>query len=261
MVNAELYDSRIDITIINSEGVDIIIPPQINKNNFIVNINNESFIFNDYYLSVLHFRLNQNSEKYIWSDNLNNNHRPKSRKGYGLLDIYFDKLRIIIPDNCNQLVQQIAENLAHPHSNANDGEIAVSYPILFYQDVDLELWGNNSIICLSCNDYLSKSLKPDYNQFINTLKDGFSYLGNMYYGDYIVMQIVPNPVNEDYSILYIDFNNPDYIKKILFLRRMIISGELTGHHPYLNNEALVLLNGSYFSIYEWGEELKPIQNI
>lgn len=72
------------------------------------------------------------------------------------------------------------------------------------------------------------------------------------------MQIMPNPHNPEYSVLYINTNNKELYCKNLFTRNLILPTYANGYHPYLNCEALIFSEGKYYSIYETNSEIELI---
>lgn len=62
------------------------------------------------------------------------------------------------------------------------------------------------------------------------------------------MQIVQNPWNSKYHILYINTNDSKLLSKNLFTRRMILPVYVNGRHPYLNQDILIF-NEKGYSVY------------
>ena len=67
----------------------------------------------------------------------------------------------------------------------------------------------------------------------------FKYLGQIYTGDYCILQIIAHPQNSAIPIVYISYSNSLLLNKILFLRKIILPGFCNKRHPYLNCEALI----------------------
>jgi len=70
-----------------------------------------------------------------------------------------------------------------------------------------------------------------------------------------VMQILPNPLNNKFSILQISYNNSKLLNKILFLRKIVLPAFCNKIHPYWNNEALIFYQNKYYTLYEFDNHL------
>ena len=90
-------------------------------------------------------------------------------------------------------------------------------------------------------------------------EQGYTYLGQEYDGNYVIMQIIENPYNNNMSIMYVNTNNIKLIKKHIFCRQMILPTYNNGFHPFLNNEALIFDGKLYFKIQENGMPLEEIK--
>ena len=80
---------------------------------------------------------------------------------------------------------------------------------------------------------------------ILTDKSGYSYNGFRYNGSYAVMQIMDNPWNEKYHILYINTNDSKMFAKNIFTRRMVFPAYVNGMHKYLNKNILIFDENGY----------------
>lgn len=73
------------------------------------------------------------------------------------------------------------------------------------------------------------------------------------------MQEIVSPYDPDKTVLYISYNSEASVQKNLFLRKVLISSYANGLNPYLNNEALVCINGEYRKITEWGADFEKLK--
>lgn len=172
-------------------------------------------------------------------------------KGIGLLYPYFGKLTIVVSGEDNSLLK-VANVLANPKSNSQNGDISVQYPVRILSNElprgNIVYVGYSKEECTVC--YFGEFI-------IKTTKNCFCYKGINYYGDYLVMQIKEKKEGDGY-ILSVESNNSNILKKIIFLRRMILPGDINGENPYLNNLALIYLNNEYYIIKEYGLDMVNI---
>jgi len=74
---------------------------------------------------------------------------------------------------------------------------------------------------------------------------GYVYDGKRYYGAYSVIQIVQNPWNSKYHIVYINTNDSRLYSKNLFTRTVCLPAYVNGWHPYLNRDVLIFDETGY----------------
>ena len=70
------------------------------------------------------------------------------------------------------------------------------------------------------------------------------------------MQIVENPFNKDFSVLYVTTNNHKFFKRQFFIRNMILPSYVSGFHPYLNSSALIFDEKGYHTILDYDMEIE-----
>lgn len=184
----------------------------------------------------------------------------KSCKGMGLLDIYMDSMKIVIPERYESIdeeyiVKDLANKYSHPNTSGYNPIIHVNYPILKDSEVSKELIENNNIILIGTekNNKLIYQTREDMPTQL--LKNGYSYDGNSVYSDYCLLQIFQNPFNVNKKILVISYNNFALLKKSLFLRKVILPSYSNGIHDFLNNDALIFDGKKYFKVYTWGNRI------
>lgn len=250
--NIETED-RIKITVAGTKSIAIKIPPQINRSHFTVILNQSVFDFENYMGKEIIF---ERRRKWVVSD-----HRPciDFRKGTGLLDVYLNRLRIIVPQSSeDDTLKQIAENFSKPYTNGIDPVMYTDYPIYVDGEVPAHIYANNLILL----DY------NHTNSYVNFLKDkllvayddsGYMYKGKRYNGDYVMMQVIANPYDPRLSILVISTNNLKMLRKNLFTRKMVLPYYATGLHPYWNNEALIFTGDRFLALYETDGDLTEVK--
>lgn len=246
-------ENEINITVKNSTGFSVQLPPQINRKSFSITINGKIFRFKNFSNDEIHF-IHKNG--YQISEN-----RPTknvSRKGTGLLDVYVNRLRIIIPNDASEIISKSASKFSTPSSNGFDPIVHTEYPIYkeneFTQDFD------SSFVIFNA-DYKNEKLKNIINNMpIKTDKNGFEYKGKRYDCNYCLLQVKANEYNPDFSILTVSTNDEKLLRSNLLTRRIIISSYCNGINPYWNEEVFIYMDNKYYSIYELGQDIKEITN-
>lgn len=255
-IDAEIKSAnKISITVGNAEGFSIELPMQIDKSNFVVEINKAPFYYRNFTGGTLHFRLGPN-DRYIKKYGID--WKTDYRKGSGLLDVYLGSLRIIVPEEADDRIMKTARNFARPHSNGYYSKLSVNYPIRTIGGIRPEERSGNLVMIGTSAGDMDKTFAPGQNRAIETFPDGIGYKGEKFEGDYCVMQTAENPLNEKASILFIDTNNTAMLRRNIFIRKVILPFANTGIHEYWNNEALVMIGNVYYGIYEHGGELKKL---
>lgn len=255
-VRAEIADAQtIRLQLRNVTGVTVTIPPQIDRKSFTVMINSMVFEFRDYdarqivFVRARHWKVTQTQPV------------TDVRKGTGLLDIYLDRLRILLPDEMpagtENAVRKVAERFASPSSNGFNPDIDVHYPICRESEAPPHIFDNNLLLLDICGG--SKYVKGlSDSLYVHCDEEGFTYRGGRMQGDYMVMQVIACPYDPNRSILVVSANSAEMLQKPLFLRKVIIPTNSNGLHPYWNNEILVYTGGRYYAAYEGGEPLRLV---
>jgi len=245
-------ENLINIRISNSLGITLTIPPQINKCHFQVKINSVLFAFENYKKDSVIF-----TKSAKWSTSEFET-KPDFRKGTGLLDVYLNKLRIIVSDNCSDSVLKCAANLSSPQTGGFTMNIDVNYPVFKLSEMPENILSNNLIVFDMCenNDFIKlckTNSTIDYDEY------GYVYKGKRKNCNYVIMQAIANPINENLSILIISTNKENLLTKNLFMRRLVLPFYSNGLHPYLNNNALVFSEGKYYAIYERDVDMEEVK--
>ena len=234
-LHANVEGDHIFITAENVRGVTVTIPPQVNKKLGKVMINGDAFEIdgNDEII------LSEQKGKFILSDT---EQEGEIYIGTGLIDPFITSVRIISflgTDN-----EEILNHFRSPGTNGFYGGTSVNYPVL---DVHfLENFPEQSLVvldnCTGCGEIIDTIRKFAR---IKTDISGYTYQGDQYNGDYLVMQIVTHPTNHKSSILYINTNNDELYSKCLFTRKLILPAYSNGYHEYLNSNLLIYRDGQY----------------
>ena len=249
-VNVEIVGHNLRIKSKNCTGLKIHLPPQIDKSNFKIEINNKV-------LSVINYTKNDICLKHI----KNHGYRVVNSiekdichyRGTGLLDVYLTPLKIINGDPNSELFNNVANSFAHPVTNTDYTYIYVNYPILKISSIK-EIDDCSYVII---DNNFNSNLLDEIRTYLPIEMDeyGYRYKGIDFQGDYCIMQIVANPKYKDKSILYINTNNPVLYKKNLFTRKVIMPSYSNGYHSFMNSICLIFDGKKYSTISEWGENI------
>ena len=247
---------RISVRLKNTGGITLTIPPQIDKKGFEVVVNGCALSFTDYQkpMVILH------KEKGAWRE-VDSEPTVDYRKGAGLLDIYLDSLRIIVPDTTGEVLPQIARNFSSPASNGAMPEVYTKYPVYDVAAVPDHIFGHNLLILETAD-----CPNPYVRRFADKLtvqcdKTGYAYNNIRTDGGYVVMQVIPNPYDPRRTFLIISTNDEKLLRKHMLLRKVIIPTYINGIHPLWNNEVLVFDGKQYLAAYEHGDALSPVKNL
>ena len=248
-----LNETEIKIEIKNSNGITLTLPPQINRKSFSIYLNGRVIKLIDYkYDRIILIKKNNDWETAMKEPNID------FRKGTGLLDIYLNKMRIIIPDNASEMMIRSARAFSTPITNSGNSLIYVNYPIYEVSNTINHIFSYNLILYDNCGN----------NSYVSELKDklpikydqkGYIYKGRQTNGDYLIMQIIPNHYNNNLSILVISTNNEKLFSKSLFTRKVFIPFYFNGIHPFWNNQALIFYGGRYHVVYERDMDIKELK--
>ena len=244
----------IRIAVSGASGLTVTLLPQIQTNSFNVVINGKSFHYENSNKSRVHF-----IRKKAWEPSEETN-IIDYRKGTGLLDIYMDSMRIIIPAGAKEKIKNVAENFSKPSSNGAYPEMVITkYPV-YENDGLLDNIFEHNLILLETDEQPNPYIK----QFSERLpvqydKNGYTYKGHCISGDYVIMQIIPNPYDNRRTLLVISTNNEKLLRKHILLRKVILPTYINGIHPLWNNELLIFNGESYLAAYETNDDLSPIK--
>lgn len=236
---------RINITTENVSGITIKIPPYLNREMFVIDINETLFKYERFYNDSIHYTLDGvpiPTEKA---------HPSEPLKGCGIVSCYLGKLRIYVPQQAEEVLQSLAQLFSTPSSMVNDGQQFVKYDICPIP-VHLEDIHDENIIVIDLNtDEANMHYWRDKCRIKMTSED-ISYMDFNYKGTYCIMQVFPHPHREGRVVLHINSNDSQLFAKCLFTRKIYIPTILQNNHPYLDNVALLYLGRKYYQVREWG---------
>ncbi|MBO4355442.1 MAG: hypothetical protein J5850_01130 [Clostridia bacterium] len=250
-IRAEISDSRtISISLKNTNCLTITLPPEINREKFAIRINRKEIVVSNFSAKVINLR-----KKRTW-EICDNATEYDLRKGTGLLDVYLNKMHIILPEGADDKLRQIASNFQSPFSNGLDPVIHVHYPI--YEDTRVPAH------IMSCNLILIDVNKTNIfvNRFYDKLKikydqSGYEYNAIRVEKSYLILQVIPNPYDTAHTFLIISANDYNLLDSFI-VRKVIIPYYSSGIHPFWNSEAIIFDGKKYKRIYEYGGPIEDI---
>lgn len=236
-------------------GFTIQIPPQIVSDNIGVIVNSQRIECKRTHYNEISIVKAVNGDADIYKLGEKDTGSFKIYHGTGLIDVYLTPLSIINFDTESQEMCSSAQEFSSPQMNTFQPKVYVSYPIYTPNTLDTAKFSGRSLIVLdnnSSHEY-AKCLRSLCE--IETDEQGFAYQGKRYDGEYMVMQIVKHPSEDNCCILHINTNNTKLYSRNFFTRNVRLP--MYGHmrHPYLNNAALVMWENRYHAVYEYGQEL------
>ena len=251
-ISVDIIKNTINISAENITGITIQIPPQINKEKFAVIINKQ---FRFSYTSFDKEKIFYTYANEHWREYDNEIAPIHQRKGNGILDVYLNKMLIVICSEDN-MVLNCARAFSQPISNGVNPQIAVKYPIIKIEDENVLRSECNLIII---NNNKTNPLTEQLNKLCKISMDDNGYLYKDKYvdGEYCILQTLTHPLNNKYSILYVNTNNSELLMNNLVTRKIILPSYANGYHVFFNNDALIY-TGRYYKIFEYDMDIEII---
>lgn len=254
-IKAAIVNNEIHINTTNCKAFCVEIPPQMDKTNIPIYINgvlivqaeNQDYLF---------FR----KSGIGWKQAAGSSSMVDKRKGTGLLDVFYYPLTVVIPEDADSFTKNSAETFSSPGTNGFESDIEIHYDIVTPKTVTQDILQTKAMIVfddLSVANSIYKKVREKAS--VKYSSTGYSYKEVHQECEYVIMQIMDNPYHEDLPILLISYNNSSLLKENFFTRRLVIPGEISGIHPYLNNEVLIYSDHKYSGIYEKEAELLEIK--
>ena len=243
--------SHIELRVQGSDGVTLTLPPEADRKSLDIVVNKVRLHVEEYEKRQVILRRGKTWRICAQEP------RPDYRKGTGILDVYQDSLRILLPDESPEALRRAAEAFARPHTNGGGGDIAVDYPIYRAGEAPAGIFSHNLIILDSGggNPYAQRIRN---RLWMECGEGGVVCQEQTLTGEYIAMQVVPHPYDDRRSVLYVATNSEGLLGGNLFTRRVVHPYYLNGLHPYWNNVALLHIRGAFYRIYEAGGPLEQI---
>ncbi|AZH29295.1 PHB depolymerase family esterase [Paenibacillus sp. M-152] len=171
--------------------------------------------------------------------------RNGASHGMGVLDVYMDRLHIVLPSSYTtseeeQAVKRTANALASPRTATWNPYIGVHYPVVSSKDISEKELADSNVICITSGLSRHELLqKYQAHLQIACTEDGYTWGDDFTTGEYCLSYIQPSPWSATQQMLVVATNSPRLLGKNLFMRRLIMPGYFNGLHPYLNKEIIV----------------------
>ena len=179
----------------------------------------------------------------------------KLSKGFGLLDVFFDPLSVIVPDQLSDPVAKTATAYSEPHCNTILPRIYIRYPILSYTDfLTAANKGSGSLVLIDDGSEQKWLSAARAEAPVRVDREGWEYRGKHYPGRYCVLQCIENPWNREFSLLLIQYSDAEMLNRNLFTRKLSIPSYIGGRSPYLNNAALIFDDKGYHALKDFSCE-------
>lgn len=171
--------------------------------------------------------------------------RNPSGHGMGVLDVYMDRLHIVLPSSYatpeeEQAVKRTAKALASPRTATWNPYIGVHYPVVASHMISEEDLADSNVICITSGLSRHELLQRYQARLqITCTEKGYVLGGDFTSGEYCLSYIQPVPWSPRQQMLVVATNSPRLLAKNLFTRRLIMPGYFNGLHPYLNKDIIV----------------------
>ena len=168
-----------------------------------------------------------------------------------ILNIYLSSLFIYVnkEEEC-----KLVKNFSKPRSMGTEKEIMVKYPICYFDNSFKILHHNYILYNYDVNQYMERinlNLVKCFDKYI-------VYSNEKIYGDYSVIQIMPN-INDDYKfVLFINDNNKSINEKNFFIRNVIIQSDTSINKSLLTYTAIIYINNQYYAIKKYNDKIEKI---
>ncbi len=242
--------SAISIHMEGASGVTVTIPPQIDRNEFSITLNDSVMTFHNYREERV--MLGKQAE---WTL-LDGEPLVDYRKGTGLLDVYLGSLRIVLPQTASKAMRNVAEHFSEPFSNGAEPKLYVKYPIWSTQVSPSEIFAHNVVLIDHKGDnelieIIRGKLLVSYDE------NGYEYNGKYCQTPYLLLQAIPNPYHPERTVVVLSTND-EKLCHCFLIRKIILPYYISGVHPYLNNAAMIYDGKKYYGIYEAGGTMTAI---
>lgn len=246
-----LSEKEIYVEAKNITGLTLQVPSVIDRQNFCVTINGIMNTQNNFNKSQLHFICTEEGDWYQTEK------MPEVflRHGTGLLDIYLDSMSIVVPDNAEETILNVARSWAAPSLSAIVPKVYTSYPIVAVASL------SENTLCQNLLCFDIAGTNPLCRKLSLTVccdSDGYTYLGERVNGDYLIFQCADNPYHKNRSVTVISTNNISMLKANFFTRKLILPSYIGGLHPYLNREILIWNGKKFLGTYMSGRTLQEV---
>ncbi|RKN70101.1 hypothetical protein [Paenibacillus ginsengarvi] len=233
--------STIIINTTNIKHCIILLPDYVRRFDLKIIINNEVYFLKQVDVDELHFIKKGSIFELQYQSS---NDITPSTWGLGLLDIYMDSVKIVVPinyfsDEEKSIIYKVAQNFAHPKTAGWDPNIYVDYPVVTSDQINKESNPSNIIYISSTNCDDSFLIQVEKDLRIELKGRGYKINNNYVEGEYCLLFIQHSPWFKNKKALFIYTNNTALFEKNFFTRNVIIPSYSNGFHSYLNHEIII----------------------
>lgn len=256
-------NSNINLHLSNIEQFVLTIPDFMKRDRLIININQDN-IFTLYDLENNKLCFRKKEGKYHVLDSMQQLEFHKSSLGMGILDIYMDRLKVVIPSQYGSedeiiVIKETAEGFSRPKCMGWISVQQVNYPVVNDNALTKKDLDECNLITIGSNDSNNKVIEKIIGNLPFRFDErGYEYRGNCKEGKYCLMFIMPNPLCKDKKILIIYTNDYTLLRRNMFTRRIITPTYLTGLHPFLNSEAIIYDDENYLVVNTLGDNIAQV---
>ncbi len=263
-LEGELVDnSTINLHLTNIEQFVLTIPDFMRRDRLLININ-QGNIFTLYDLENNKLCFRKKEGKYHILDNMQQLEFQRNSLGMGILDIYMDRLKVVIPLQCGSedeeiVIKETAEGFSRPQTMGWQPVLQVHYPVVNDDALTKKDLDECNLIAIGTDNSKNSVIEKIIGNLPFRFDErGYEYRGNYKEGKYCLTFIVPNPLNRNKKLLVIYSNDFKLFRKNMFTRQVIIPSYVNGLHPFLNSEAIIYGGKDYLVVNTLGDNIAQV---
>lgn len=180
----------------------------------------------------------------------------------GIADVFFDKVKVVLPelikDKQKKIYEIAAQKFSKPQTYGWDKNICIQFPIIYANMLNVNNITECNYIFLLDNKKkypffeLQKSLKISFED------NFFIYNNRIYQGKYCILFIQDNPYNIRKKLVFLQTNDINLYYSSIFVRKVALPTYLHGYKAIYNNVAVIALEQKYYKIRFWGQDIEKL---
>ena len=256
-------NSTINLHLTDIEQFVLTIPDFMRRDRLLININ-QGNIFTLYDLENNKLCFRKKEGKYHILDNMQQLEFQRNSLGMGILDIYMDRLKVVIPLQCGSedeeiVIKETAEGFSRPQTMGWQPVLQVHYPVVNDDALTKKDLDECNLIAIGTDNSKNSVIEKIIGNLPFRFDErGYEYRGNYKEGKYCLTFIVPNPLNRNKKLLVIYSNDFKLFRKNMFTRQVIIPSYVNGLHPFLNSEAIIYGGKDYLVVNTLGDNIAQV---
>lgn len=170
-----------------------------------------------------------------------------------ILNIYTGSLKIY----CNTISRNeaLVKKFSKPRSLIHNAPILVNYHYDFVEQEKLSIDNNTNYVLINFEMTKFTNIYDEIG-YVKCYKDGFSYDGVFYEGNYSIIQVLPNFESNSNYIAYINYNSEESLIRNFYLRNIIIPSDLSKNNSIYRNYAIIYFNNKIHIISKPSSKIK-----